>query len=83
MEYIYEKMSRWAAEKADYDEHFWKVAYPSMDVESKMVFWRKDVFNAVQQYGAADIPTAWFTERLQKEPEFHDIFKRVMEKLGF
>jgi hypothetical protein len=75
---IYEKMKRWNDEKKANDEYFWQVAYPKMDEASKLVYWRKDVFNALQAYGKDNIPTDWLAARLEKDADFESIMKKII-----
>jgi hypothetical protein len=82
MEDIYEKMNRWAEEKKAIDEHFWAVSYPTMNWENKMIWWRKDIFNAMQKFGAENIPQEWIAERKAKEPLFEVLMEEVMKKLS-
>lgn len=82
MENIYEKMLRWSEEKQEYDTHFWTVVYPKMDRQSKLIWWRKDVFNAMNRYGANEIPEDWIAERTIKEPDFQALMKEIIIKLS-
>ena len=82
MENIYEKMSQWGEDKKEYDTNFWTNVYPKMDKESKLIWWRKDVFNAMNKYGATEIPSDWILERTAKEPDFQSLMQEIIIKLS-
>jgi hypothetical protein len=82
MEDIYEKMSQWGEDKQKYDAHFWATVYPKMDKESKLIWWRKDVFNAMNKYSTNEIPEEWIAERSLKDPDFQTLMKEIIVKLS-
>ena len=81
MENIYEKMARWSEEKEEHDQHFWEMVYPKMTWDNKRIWWRKDVFNAMQRYGIGHFPNEWIAERKGKEPLFEVLLEEILERL--
>lgn len=85
---ILAQMKAWEKAHEARKEIFWKEEYPKMDFENKIIYWRKDVFNAMQfqEEQARDPYTAfskdWMDYHRSIEPDFDKILEEIVKRLS-
>lgn len=85
---ILKQMKDWEDAHRERQRKFWEEVYPSMTLEEKVIYWRKDVFQAMQfQEESGKNPydafsSDWLDYHLSIEPDFMKILEAVVQKLS-
>ena len=88
MEDILQQMKSWENTHQERQKKFWREVYPAMKFEDKVIYWRKDVFQAMQfQEESGKDPYScfskdWLDYHLSVEPDFLKILDDIVEKLS-
>ena len=81
-------MKSWEKTHENRQKAFWNIEYPAMSLENKIIYWRKDVFNAMQfqTEQGGDPYTAfnkdWMDYHVALEPDFKKILPEIAKRLG-
>jgi hypothetical protein len=81
-------MKSWEKTHEDRQKKFWSEEYPAMSFENKIIYWRKDVFNAMQfQTEQSGDPYSafnkdWMDYHLAQEPDFKKILPEIVKRLS-
>lgn len=82
------QMKAWENAHEIRQKQFWSDVYPKMSLEDKIIYWRKDVFNAMQfrEEQGEDPYLAfnqdWLEYHRSVEPEFDKILPEIVKKLS-
>jgi hypothetical protein len=85
---IIAQMKSWEQAHEERKKQFWATEYPTMSFENKIIYWRKDVFNAMQfQEEQGRDPYSAFTKdwmdyHLSVEPDFEKILAEITTRLS-
>lgn len=85
---ILEQMKAWEKAHEARQKQFWEEAYPKMSFEDKIIYWRKDVFNAMQfqEENGNDPYLAfsqdWLEYHRAIEPDFDRILPEIVKRLS-
>lgn len=85
---ILKQMKDWEETHRLRQRKFWEEVYPAMTFDEKVIYWRKDVYNAMQfkeesgknPYEA--FSADWLDYHLSIEPDFMKILDEVVQKLS-
>jgi hypothetical protein len=87
-EEILQQMKAWESTHEARQKKFWSEEYPQMSLENKIIYWRKDVFNAMQfqEENERDPYSAfskdWMDYHRSVEPEFDKILPEIVKRLS-
>ncbi len=85
---MFDQMKNWEKTHEDRQRKFWNEEYPAMSVENKIIYWRKDVFNAMQfqtEQGADPynaFSKDWMDYHRSVEPDFDKILPEIVIRLS-
>jgi hypothetical protein len=71
------------------EERFWQFEYPNKTFSEKVQHWLEAVHRGMRSQGEAindeysEFSFKWYQWVKEKEPEFDNIFKEVVKRLGF
>lgn len=88
MDEILKQMKSWENAHQERQKKFWQEIYPAMNFDDKVIYWRKDVFQAMQfQEESGKDPYStfskdWLDYHLSVEPDFMKILHVIVEKLS-
>jgi hypothetical protein len=85
---ILQQMKAWENAHEARQKKFWAEIYPKMSLEDKIIYWRKDVFNAMQfqEESERDPYSAfskdWMDYHRSVEPDFDKILPEIVKRLS-
>ena len=85
---IFKQMKDWENAHRDRQKKFREEVYPAMSFDDKLIFWRKEVFQAMQfqEESGKDPYEAfskdWLDYHLSIEPDFMKILDTIVQKLS-
>ena len=71
------------------EEHFWRFEYPNKTFSEKVQHWLESVYKGMRAQGEAtadeysEFSYKWYQWVKEKEPNFDEIFKEAVKKLGY
>jgi hypothetical protein len=87
-EEMIQQMKAWENSHETRQKKFWAEDYPKMSFEDKIIYWRKDVFNAMQfqEDNQRDPYSAfskdWMDYHRSVEPDFDKILPEIVQRLS-